>query len=72
MNYMIGCNYWGSKYGTEMWKYWDGQSVDKDLEELAKYGVKYMRVFPNRRDFQPLVPVYGVCNTRTTFCFAYR
>lgn len=67
MNYMIGCNYWGSKYGTEMWKYWDGKSVDKDLEELAKYGVKYMRVFPNWRDFQPLVPVYGVCNTRREY-----
>ena len=67
MNYMIGCNYWGSKYGTEMWKYWDGESVDKDLETLARYGVRYMRVFPNWRDFQPLVPIYGVCNIKREY-----
>ena len=64
MNYMIGCNYWGSKYGTEMWKNWDGESVDKDLETLAKYGVKYMRVFPNWRDFQPLVTIYHGTNAK--------
>ena len=64
MNYMIGCNYWGSKYAIEMWKNWDGESVDKDLEALAKYGVRYMRVFPNWRDFQPLVSLYGWRNER--------
>ena len=67
MNYMIGCNYWGSKYGTEMWKYWDGESVDKDLETLAKYGVKYMRVFPNWRDFQPITTLYQGTNIKREY-----
>lgn len=62
MNYMIGCNYWGSKYGTEMWKYWDGESVEKDLEVLSNYGVRYMRVFPNWRDFQPVETLYACHN----------
>ncbi len=67
MNYMIGCNYWGSKYGTEMWKYWDGESVDKDLEVLSKYGVKYMRVFPNWRDFQPLEKLHMYSNLKREY-----
>ena len=54
MKYMIGCNYWGSKYGTDMWKYWDEESVRKDLELVSQYGVTHMRVFPNWRDFQPI------------------
>lgn len=67
MNYMVGCNYWGSKFGTEMWKNWDGESVDKDLEMLSKYGVKYMRVFPNWRDFQPVETMYQGCNTKREY-----
>ena len=54
MKYMLGCNYWGSKYGTDMWKHWDEPSVREDLQLLAKYGVTHMRVFPNWRDFQPI------------------
>ena len=27
MDYMIGVNYWGSKWGTEMWANWDAESV---------------------------------------------
>ena len=23
MNFMIGCNYWDSKSGTNMWRNWD-------------------------------------------------
>lgn len=54
MKYMIGCNFWGSKYGIDMWKYWDEASIREDLKHLASCGVKYMRVFPNWRDFQPV------------------
>ena len=57
--FMIGCNYWGSKSGTEMWRDWDGASVARDLRELAQYGVRYMRVFPNWRDFQPVHAIRG-------------
>ena len=52
MKYMIGCNFWGSKHGTDMWKYWDEDSVRKDLELVSQYGVSYMRVFPNWREHQ--------------------
>jgi len=54
MKYMIGCNYWGSKHGTDMWKHWDEPSVREDLRLLSQYGVTHMRVFPNWRDFQPI------------------
>ena len=54
MNFMIGCNYWDSKSGTEMWVNWDEKTVDADLKALSEYGVEYLRVFPVWRDFQPL------------------
>lgn len=59
MDFMMGCNYWGSAAGTEMWKRWDGASVERDLAELAQYGVRYMRVFLNWRDFQPIHAIRG-------------
>ena len=58
MNFMLGCNYWGSKSAVDMWVDWDGESVERDLAELSKYGVKYLRVFPNWRDFQPAHAIY--------------
>ena len=61
MKYQVGVNYWGSKYGIDMWKYWDEESVAQDLKELAKYNVKYMRVFPNWRDFQPIENLFRYC-----------
>lgn len=59
MNYMIGCNYWASNAGTEMWRNWDEEAIKKDMEVLQKYGIKYLRVFPNWRDFQPACAVLG-------------
>ncbi len=52
--YLVGCNYWASHAGTEMWARWDETVVDRDFAELAKYGVRILRVFPNWRDFQPI------------------
>ena len=69
MEYMIGCNYWGSKYGTDMWRYWDEDSVRLDLETLSQYGVKYLRVFPNWRDFQPIHVQRGIRNMLREYCF---
>lgn len=59
MKHYVGCNYWGSKWGTEMWAHWEPESVENDLKELKKYGVNSLRVFPIWRDFQPLVKAYG-------------
>ncbi len=59
MGYMkMGCNYWASHAGTEMWRQWDPNTVRKDLDILQQHGVEYLRVFPNWRDFQPVEPFY--------------
>ncbi len=58
-NYMIGCNYWDSVRGTNMWRDWDQSIVERDLAALADIGVKWMRIFPNWRDFQPVMILYG-------------
>ena len=42
-----------------MWKNWDDEQVERDMQDLSEYGVKYLRVFPNWKDFQPVMPVYG-------------
>lgn len=55
--FMIGCNYWASNAGTEMWRQWDARVVEDDLKKLKQYGIKYLRVFPNWRDFQPVHPL---------------
>jgi len=54
MEFMIGCNYLASNAGTEMWKNFDVNVIEKDIKTLSKYGMKYIRVFPNWRDFQPV------------------
>lgn len=59
MDFIIGCNYWASHAGTEMWTDWNEDVVRRDFDELSKYGVKYLRVFPNWRDFQPIEPIYA-------------
>ncbi len=59
MNYMVGCNYWASHAGPEMWADWDEAIVRKDLKKLAEQGLDTLRVFPNWRDFQPLTPYRG-------------
>ena len=58
-HFMIGCNYWDSVHGTDMWKYYDHQVIEEDLKALSENGVKYMRVFPNWRDFQPVYRTYA-------------
>lgn len=57
--FMLGCNYWASHAGIEMWNQWDPEQVDKDLALLKEYGITYLRVFPIWPHFQPLVPLYG-------------
>lgn len=57
MEFMIGCNYWASNAGTEMWKEFAPEIIDKDLSVLSSNGVRFIRAFPNWRDFQPVKPV---------------
>lgn len=57
--FLIGCNYWDSISGTDMWKKWNPEEVQKDLDALQKCGVKCLRVFPMWRDFQPVKKLYA-------------
>ena len=59
LKYMLGANYWGRRFGTEMWLHYDGAEVREELRQLSEYGVRYLRVFPNWRDFQPVEHAYG-------------
>lgn len=58
MDFMIGCNYWDGAHGTDMWRLFDENVIRADIEALAKSGIKFMRVFPNWRDFQPVIKYY--------------
>ena len=68
MDFMIGCNYWASNAGTEMWREWDENVVREDLRVLSENGIEYMRVFPNWRDFQPIIPVYAYRMQHVKYC----
>ena len=52
--FFVGCNYWAKNAGMYMWSQWAPDVVERELSELAKHGVKVMRVFPLWPDFQPL------------------
>ncbi len=58
-DFWIGCNYWSYNAGADMWREWDEAQIDKDFALLKQHNVTTVRVFPNWRDFQPVVPVYG-------------
>ncbi len=59
MSFWIGCNYWASDGGCNMWHKWNEQTVREDLALLADAGTNCLRVFPVWSDFQPATPIYG-------------
>ncbi len=69
-DFFIGCNYWSSRSGTDMWRDWSAETVENDFKVLAQYGVKHLRVFPNWRDFQPITALYGIRGTVKELRFA--
>lgn len=58
-SFLLGCNYWASNAGADMWRFWDAASVEQDLIALKENGVDTLRVFLNWRDFQPVDQLYG-------------
>ncbi len=58
-DFILGCNYWASHAGTDMWRNWQKQIIENDLKILKANNIEYLRIFPNWRDFQPVVPFYS-------------
>ncbi len=50
----VGCNYWASHAGVNMWSNWSEERVREDFRLLAGAGVECVRLFPLWPDFQPL------------------
>lgn len=40
-----------------MWNDWNEKIIEEDFKKLKKYGIDYLRVFPNWRDFQSVHPL---------------
>lgn len=68
MEFMIGCNYWDGANGTDMWRKFNVDVITADIKALAATGVKYMRVFPNWRDFQPVMKLYAWQGAERGYC----
>ncbi|MBN1674674.1 MAG: cellulase family glycosylhydrolase [Kiritimatiellae bacterium] len=56
--FMLGCNYFASHAGTQMWREWSERAVARDFAALARHGLDTVRVFPVWSDFQPLNAQY--------------
>lgn len=59
MDFILGCNYWASNAGADMWRNFDLKIIEKDIKALSENGVKQIRAFPNWRDFQPVEPLWA-------------
>jgi beta-galactosidase len=57
--FVLGCNYWASHAGTNMWKEWRPEVVEADLKQISEAGMQVIRIFPVWPDFQPIYQFYG-------------
>lgn len=57
--FMLGCNYWDSANGTDMWRKFNPDVIREDMRAMKEWGVTVLRVFPNWRDFQPVYKTYS-------------
>ena len=57
--FSLGCNYWASNAGAFMWRDWQPDVVEADLQKLAAHGIQWLRVFPLWPDFQPITQLRG-------------
>ena len=68
--FSIGCNYWASHAGTNMWHDWQPATVAADLEQLSQEaGLQVLRIFPLWPDFQPLNCLKGCHGSRLEMRF---
>jgi beta-galactosidase len=61
-NFDLGCNYWTSTTGTNMWHDWQPDIIQSDLKKIAAIALNCVRIFPLWTDFQPLAMLYGIKN----------
>jgi len=57
--FALGCNYWASHAGTNMWKDWRPEVVEADMKQISEAGMQMIRVFPIWPDFQPIYQFYS-------------
>ncbi len=57
--FVLGCNYWASHAGTNMWKDWRPDVVEADMKQISEAGMQVIRVFPIWPDFQPIHQFYS-------------
>ena len=57
--FFLGCNWWASHAGTNMWQEWNEAVVEDDFRRLADAKITVVRVFPLWSDFQPLRMHFG-------------
>ena len=46
MDFVLGCNYWASNAGADMWRDFDADCVKNDIRILAEYGISIFVFFP--------------------------
>lgn len=61
-NFFIGCNYWASHAGTDMWHNWKPETVKEDFAKMKALNLEIVRIFPLWPDFQPLTLHSKGCN----------
>lgn len=57
--FFLGCNYWASHAGTNMWCDWKYAEVEQDFRQISEAGMQVIRVFPLWPDFQPIYQYYS-------------
>ena len=67
--FFIGCNYWASHAGTNMWKDWRQDVVEADLKQLSESGMQVIGVFPLWPDFQFIYQSYSGSGSRKEIRF---
>ena len=67
--FTTGCNYWASHSGTNMWRDWRPDIVEKDFGILSSEGLKVIRVFPLWPDFQPVDRLHGAMGRAEEYSF---
>lgn len=55
----VGCNYWASHAGTNMWHDWQEDVIREDFRAIREAGLTVVRVFPLWSDFQPIKQLRG-------------